>query len=98
MLPPELHRFFWEYDVKTLDEKLNWHQVIERILEYGDIEANRWVYRTYKSNQIATVVKSSRQLSKRTAALWKNLLGIPEGEVACLNTSCQRNDIFSLKV
>jgi len=78
MLPSELHKFFWEYDAETLDEKDNWHQVIERLLEYGDIEANRWVYRTYESKQIVKVVKTSRQLSKRTAALWKNLLGIQE--------------------
>jgi len=97
MLPESLHKFFWEYDAKALDEKVNWFQIIERILEYGDLEAVRWVYRSYSAGQIADVVRESRQLSRRTASLWRNLLDIPEEEVACLKTSCQRSDIPFLK-
>ncbi|AVX21200.1 hypothetical protein SAMN02745885_02424 [Carboxydocella sporoproducens DSM 16521] len=96
MLPVELHQFFWEYDVQTLDQTAHWFQIIERILEYGDLEANRWLYRTYTREQIAEVVRNSRNISRRTAILWQNLLGIPKEEVVCLNTSCQRNDISFL--
>ncbi len=93
MLPVELHKFFWEYDPMLLDEKNNWHEIIERILEYGDLEANRWIYCSYPEEQIAQVVKGSRQISQRTARLWQNLLRIPEEEVTCLKTSCRWNDI-----
>jgi hypothetical protein len=40
MLPEALYKFFWESDARTLDKDANWYQVIERILEYGDLEAN----------------------------------------------------------
>ncbi|MFZ5640554.1 MAG: DUF6922 domain-containing protein [Bacillota bacterium] len=97
MLPEALHKFFWEYDAKVLDEKVNWFQIIERILEYGDLNAVRWIYRSYSSEQLADVVRKSRQLSKRTALLWQNILGIPEEEITCLKISCQRSDIPFLK-
>lgn len=93
MLPEALYKFFWEYDARTLDKDANWYQVIERILEYGDLEANRWVYRSYTKEQISEVVKSSRQISKKTALLWQNILGISEEEMVCLKTSCRWNDI-----
>lgn len=97
MLPEALYKFFWEYDAKSLDEKVQWFQIIERIMEYGDMEAVRWVYRFYSAEQLANVVMHSRQLSRRTALLWQNILGIPEEEVICLKISCQRSDIPFLK-
>ena len=93
MLPAELHKFFWEYDGNKLDRNSNWFLVIERLLEYGDLNANRWVYHSYSAEEITEVVRKSRQLSKRTALLWQNMLGIPEEEIRCLKISCQRNDI-----
>lgn len=93
MLPAELHRYFWEYEAGDLDEKADWYQIIERILEYGDTESNRWVYHTYSRAQIEDVVKKSRRLSKRTALLWQNLLEISKEEIVCLGISCQRGDI-----
>lgn len=96
MLPQALHKFFWEYDPRSLHPNNNYYQIIERILDYGDIEANRWMVRTYSSDQISEVVRNSRQLSGRTAALWRNLLEIPEEEVTCLKTSCQKTGISFL--
>ncbi len=93
MLPQSLHKYFWEYDPQVLHQDDNYFQIIERILEYGDLEANRWILRTYSPEKISEVVKSSRQLSGRTAALWRNILEIPEEEVTCLTRSCQRNSI-----
>ncbi len=97
MLPEELHKYFWEYEAQALDETGDRYQIIERILEYGDLEANRWVWHFYAREQIAEVVRTSRRLSKRTAILWQNLCEIPKEEVLCLNISCQPNDIpFSI--
>ena len=93
MLPENLHKFFWEYDAWALDKDTDWYQIIERILEYGNLDANRWIYHSYTEGQMAEVVKNSRKLSKRTALLWQNLLGIPKEEVLCLKTSCQSSDI-----
>lgn len=93
MLPQALHKFFWEYDPRSLNQNTKYYQIIERILEFGDLEANRWMVRTYSSEQIAEVVRNSRQLSGRTVALWRNILEMSEEEVPCLKTSCQKNGI-----
>jgi hypothetical protein len=93
MLPTEINKFFWEYEPASLDEKKNWYQIIERLLEYGDLTANRWVYNNYSLNEISQVVRGSRRISRKTALLWQNLLDIPKEEVICLNVSCQKTDI-----
>lgn len=87
MLPAELHHFFWEYHPEDLDLTQQRHLIIERILEYGDLPAYRWLLKTCSYQQIAEVVRKSRNLSRRTASLWQNLLDIPKKEVLCLNIS-----------
>ena len=93
MLPLELHKFFWEYEAHRIDPEKEWYQVIERLLEYGDLAAIKWAYHFYTKEQIAEVVRKSRNLSRKTATFWQNLLGLPREEVRCLNTSCQQNEL-----
>ena len=84
-LPDFLRPYFWEVDFETLS--LPEHEVytIERILEYGDDRAIRWLKERFAASAIGEVVRSSRSLSPNTARLWSLFLGIPEEEVACFS-------------
>jgi hypothetical protein len=84
-LPPYLKRFFWEVDFDTI--KLPRHEtyVIERLLEYGNDDAIRWVKKTFPPETIAAVVRKSRVLSRRTANLWALVFGIPREEIRCFS-------------
>jgi hypothetical protein len=84
-LPKALHRYFWDVDAKRLNIRKYRQFVIERILEFGDEKAIRWVRRTFGDDAIRQVVCQSRRISKRTANFWCLLLNIPKGKVACLS-------------
>lgn len=53
--------------------------IIARVLEYGDSAHLRWLRDTYGDARIGEVVMRSREVSRRTAVLWRNLLGL-DGE------------------
>jgi hypothetical protein len=55
------------------------------LLEHGDLSAVRWLVKTYPKRKIARVVKSSRQISRKTANFWRLRLGLAASEVFVLN-------------
>jgi hypothetical protein len=85
-LPPFLKRFFWEVNFGDISLPRHETYVIERLLEYGNDDAIRWVKKTFPSETIAMVVRKSRVLSRNTANLWSLVLGIPRGEIRCFST------------
>jgi hypothetical protein len=84
-LPPNLHRYFWDVDAARLNVQRYRQFVIERILEFGDMPAIRWVRQTFGDEAIKNVVCRSRRLSRRTANFWRLILDIPKEQVACLS-------------
>ena len=84
-LPRALHRYFWDVDAKRLNIRKYRQFIIERILEFGDEKAIRWVRRTFGDDTIRQVVCQSRRIFKRTANFWCLLLNIPKGKVTCLS-------------
>lgn len=96
MLPEKIRRFFWECKDIKIDIQENWFFVIERLLEYGDLEAVKWVLRNFEQTQIIEVVKTSRNLSRKTASMWQNYFNLPREEIKCMNIPCQKNDMIFL--
>lgn len=89
VLPTELHRYFWDIDPKRLNVRRFRQFVIERILEFGDEKAIRWLRQTFGDDAIKEVVCKSRRISKRTANFWRLFLDIPKGQIACLSKRSQ---------
>lgn len=52
MLPKELHKFFWEHNPAELEEKTYWYFTIERLLEHGNDQAIRWVFKHYPQEKL----------------------------------------------
>src|SRR3989304_10162440 len=84
-LPRFLHQFFWDVIPTQIDLGEHPEYVIARLLEHGDLIAIRWLLRTYTKEEIAEVVKQSRQLSRKSANFWRLQLAIPKSEVYALN-------------
>ena len=92
MIPLELHKFFWDCQVKEMDDDKYWFFIIERLLEHGNDIAVNWLMRHYTHEKIIKVVKSSRTLSRKTANFWKNFFQLGEEDVLCLQKSSQSHD------
>ena len=85
-LPPFLRPYFWDTNFDALRLPRYEFYCIERLLEYGDDRAIRWLCKSFQREQLADVIRKSRAISLRTANFWGLLLNIPRGEMRCFST------------
>jgi hypothetical protein len=83
-LPRRLDKFFWDASPGQIDLDRYSEYVIARVLEHGDLVAIQWLIKTYRKEEIINVVKSSRQLSRKTANFWRLRFAIPKSAVHAL--------------
>lgn len=86
-LPKKLQKLFWDVNFLDLDEDLDKNCIISRLLDKGDIEELQWLFRTYSEDKVIKVLKSSRNISNRSAIFWAQLLDVDQKEVKCLQIS-----------
>jgi hypothetical protein len=87
-LPADLFHYFWDIDPAQLDVDCYRAYVVERLLEYGDETAVRWLLATFPPAEMAEVLRTSRQLSRRSANFWALYFGVDKDDVRCLSTPC----------
>ena len=64
---PEL---FWDVDAKTIDPKKHAQYIIERILDFGDLEEMRWIAHYYPRKLIIETMRESRVVDDKSKMLW----------------------------
>ncbi|MBI3913339.1 MAG: hypothetical protein HY327_04030 [Chloroflexi bacterium] len=84
-LPTFLKPYFWETDLARISRRRHASYIIERVIEYGDDRAIRWLRQNYAPAQIARVVRMSRTISPNTANLWALMFKIPRGKITCFS-------------
>ena len=66
---------FWDTNPKNIDTRKNARYIIERILEFGESNEVRWLFKTYPKTEIKKVINLPRvQISKKSKSLWSLLL------------------------
>lgn len=94
-LPEFLRPLFWDVNFDRLRVSGHERYIIERILEFGDDAAVRWMWRTFGPEAIAETVRRSRVISPRTANLWVLLLNLPRRSIRCFSRRFRiMSDIF----
>jgi len=89
-LPKSFSKYFWDIDFNNLEVEKSSVFVIERILEYGDEKAVRWMLKNFDSSQIKKVLSKRRGFSDRSANYWSLILNIPKNKILCLNRFYQK--------
>lgn len=62
---------FWDVDRNRLSPGKDWFFIIERVLEFGDIDDLFWLKETFPEEKIKNTVQKSRILSGKTRAYCK---------------------------
>ena len=62
---------FWDADPRAIDPQLHARYIIERILDFGDLDEVRWVVQTYPHRLIKETVARSRVLHEKSKSLWR---------------------------
>ena len=83
-LPPRIKKYFWDADIDQSDFKKHAPYVIERILEYGDESAVRWLFQTFPGSLIKKTLMTRRGFSPQSANFWAFILKVPKSKVLCL--------------
>ena len=74
-IPQYVVKFFWDIDPKDFDLQNDYFYIIARILEFGDQQSIRWVFKNYPIQKVREVIESnSKLLSKKTINFWNNVL------------------------
>ena len=58
-------RLLWEYDLETFNYDRSYKIVIERVLERGDLDEWREIFRYYGEQKILDTIEWSAQLDER---------------------------------
>ncbi len=73
-LPKSFKRYFWETDFAKIDLKKHQTYIIERLLEYGNLEAYRWLVKNVAKPKIKNVAANSRRISPKTKNFWQAII------------------------
>ncbi len=83
-IPSFLNKYLWDVKIDSLDLDENYAFVIERVLEYGDIDSFRWLIKNINKNKIVEVLKSSKKISPKTGNFFSLYFDINKKEVLCI--------------
>lgn len=61
-LPDFSKIYFWDIDIDQLDVEEDYFIILERLLNYADDRALKWVLNTYNKKQIKEVVKKKQKV------------------------------------
>ncbi|MEW6684751.1 MAG: hypothetical protein AB1393_00910 [Candidatus Edwardsbacteria bacterium] len=89
-IPSDFRLYFWDTSIKNIDLRKHQIYVIERLLEYGNEKAVRWMFKHFRRRTIMETLKKSRVLSQRTANFWAMFFGLNKKEVLCLTPQFQK--------
>jgi hypothetical protein len=67
VIPVKLKKYFWDTTFEKLDLELNKRYIIARLFCYGDLEAIKWIKKTYSKEDIEDVARNSRDLKPLVA-------------------------------
>ena len=86
-LPKFLKKYFWDVDFGKINFDNCIAYVLKRILEYGDEDAVRWMWKNFKKEEIKNVLCNFRGYSQKSANFWALILNIKKEDVKCLSRS-----------
>ena len=89
-LPLFLKQYFWDVPLTQVHLKRSQRFVLERILEYGDPQAVRWMQACFDARTIRDTIARSTQLSARSANLWAIMYRLTRTQVRCLSSAFQK--------
>ena len=70
-------------DVKKLDPEKKPYFVINRLLDKGDIEAARWIKKTFSNEQIRYTLTGMQDFSLRSGSFWGLIYQVPINKLKC---------------
>jgi len=88
-LPNFLKKYFWDIEFSKLDKKNHTSFIVERVLEYGDERAIKWLFKYFKKSELKETLTKRQDISPLSANYWSLILNIPKNKILCLKKQSQ---------
>ncbi len=89
-LPFFIKKYFWDVDFPKLQKKIHAQFIIERILEYGDEKAVKWLFQHFTRSEIRRTLTKRRDISPLSANYWSLILKVSKNQISCLQKQSQK--------
>lgn len=89
MIPKYLKPFLWSYNFNNLDVMRDRRLIIAQLLNYGDVNAVRWVIKQYGVDEVRQIANTIpvKQWDNKSLAYWKLILDIkPQTRLSKIST------------
>lgn len=75
-VPEEFRYLFWDTNPDTIQLRKHASYVIERVLEFGDLDALSWLQKIYPTQRIIDVLLTSRAITAKSRGFWTIWFGV----------------------
>ncbi len=82
--------YFWDVNFSELNKENHSSFIIERVLEYGDEKAVKWMKKNFNTSEIKNVICKSKNLSQKSANFWQLIFNLKRDKILCLRKSFQK--------
>ncbi len=74
-LTPNLLKYFWDCDKSKLDFELHKSYILSRLMQYGDIEAIKWILNNYEREYVVNYLekKGKSTLDRKSFLFWEKI-------------------------
>jgi hypothetical protein len=83
-LPEFIKPLLWDVNIASLDLNLDQKFIIERVLEYGDLDSFNFILKTFDKNTIINILKTSKRLSTKSGNFYALVLNVNKDELLCI--------------
>ena len=82
MLERSVKRVLWSYDLGKIDVEKDEKLIINQVLNWGDLKAINWLFKTYKKGRVAEVASKLPvgNWNIKSLNFWSLVLGIKPKE------------------
>lgn len=89
-MPDFLKKYFWDTDFSKLTLSKHSYFIADRLLEYGNEEGIRWLFKNIEHSIIKDTLIKSRGLSNKSLLFWSSIFHIDKRKIPWLKKSYQK--------
>lgn len=82
--PQSIKTLLWDTNIQRISLDVHKQFIIERVLEFGDIQDMKWLLTKYSEKEVIEVLKKSKRISAKTGNYYSLIFNIDKSEMLCM--------------
>jgi hypothetical protein len=78
VVPERFRPLFWDTNLSKIHIKRNARYIIERVLEFGNMDAVKWLQKVYPLQTIIDLLNMSRIITEKSRNFWLVWFGVTD--------------------